>query len=326
MIDNLIECRLEKFISTKPKSMQVGFKNYYTSASWDTGIRFFLSIKDSQVPFWYKLPIIIEADTNNKFGLAFDKKKILQDSLWAQYCIFMHIRIKDDVIDLDTDDKDLILISDLFRIECEETLAKYFDHNNNLWSTYYQLLKETTTAMYKKENIEKQKIPSTIEILKQNGLESSILNIGTAAICFMYGKTKEFLTIKQCVSYLVISSQIINDLNDFKKDLKRGNKNYVAARLMEFQNFKGDSTDEILEQITNYSFNSKQIEMIINDAFNYITKAELEAAPLNLIDLENIIDEFKIYINSIKESFVQKRAEKFLFAAQQYLSRNNVEN
>ncbi len=105
----VVEYRLQNLLNSWSKQMVLEFKNYYSCASWNEGLSFSSKYCNKQVPFWFKLPTVM---FHEYLAISKDSKNgvlnLLNDSLWAQYCLFMHSRIKDDVIDLDTDKRNLL--------------------------------------------------------------------------------------------------------------------------------------------------------------------------------------------------------------------------
>lgn len=312
MNDLVVEYRLQNLLNSWSKQMVLEFKNYYSCASWNEGLSFSSKYCNKQVPFWFKLPTEM---FHEYLTISKDSKKgvlnLLNDSLWAQYCLFMHSRIKDDVIDLDTDKRNLILISDLFRIEAEENLKKYFKYSNLFWSTYYQLLKETTIAMLAKESIEKLKNPAPSKIIEYHGQESSVLLVGLAAICYKFRKRKDFLLLKNYCSLIISSRQIIDDLLDLDEDIKRGNNNYITAKFIQKGIIELIIDEELYTSVMNTRLKFSEITMVLNDAHMYLDKAKLSITSLKTPLLNEIILDFRIYINSIKAKLNQKIMEIF---------------
>lgn len=284
-----IDENLNEFIQTWPRSMKNSFKDYYSNASWPKGMIFSLDYDYEKVPFWFILPNqMLSKFVRGDFG---DEKniKFLHDCLWAQYCIFMFIRIKDDVIDEDEKNALLILISDQFLFDAEETLHKYFERSNPFWKTYFQLLRETTQAMYEKEVFEKLNQQAATEIIELSGKEGAILNIGTAAVCSKYNKINEFKLLKKMTYHLVISRQIIDDLFDLEEDLKIGKFNYAASRLIKNNFTQFDGSNSAIKSLTESMINSDGINILLEDGNKSLGKAEAIAEQFGISFIQDLI-------------------------------------
>jgi len=107
-----------------------------------------------KLPFWLILPGLLHSKYATNLQEKESNNLFLSDILWAQICIFLSIRMKDDVIDLEIENPLFILISDLFLIETEQVLIKYFKREHNFWPVYFQLLKETIASLFEKEDLE----------------------------------------------------------------------------------------------------------------------------------------------------------------------------
>ena len=305
-----IDLRLEEFINTWSKPMTAEFKDYYSNASWQKGMVFSLNYDYEKVPFWFILPSEILSKFFKSDFSSENNMKFLHDSLWAQYCTFMFIRIKDDVIDSNEKNELLILISDQFLFEAEETLLNYFERSNSFWKIFYQLLKETTKAIYEKANLEKLFQQSSDDIIHFSGREASVLNIGTAAVCSKYNKLKEFQLLKKMTYHLVISRQIIDDLFDIEEDLKIGKYNYAASLFFNNNLAEISNSTEAVKVLSKSTIYSEGINVLFDDINKSVEIAELLAKLLELPLIITLIANYRIYIKSISNSFFQQRLKK----------------
>ncbi|MCB0743777.1 MAG: hypothetical protein KDC67_07735, partial [Ignavibacteriae bacterium] len=205
----------------------------------------------------------------------------------------------------------LILISDQFLFEAEETLHKYFEKDNSFWKIFYQLLKETTQAMYEKANLEKLFQQSSDDIIHFSGREASVLNIGTAAVCSKYNKLKEFQLLKKMTYHLVISRQIIDDLFDIEEDLKIGKYNYAASVLFNKNLSEISNSTDAGKVLSKSTINSEGINVLFDDINKSIEIAELLAKLLELPLIITLIANYRSYIIAIKKDFQAKRIEYF---------------
>ncbi|MCB9211818.1 MAG: class 1 isoprenoid biosynthesis enzyme [Ignavibacteriales bacterium] len=308
--DFCIDMQLEKFISAWPKQMTAEFKDYYSNASWQKGMVFSLNYDYEKVPFWFILPHRILSKFVSSDLHDVNNIKFLHDSLWAQYCTFMFIRIKDDVIDSNEKNELLILISDQFLFEAEETLLNYFEKDNSFWKIFYQLLKETTQAMYEKTHLEKLFQQSPDKIIHFSGKEASVLNIGTAAVCSKCNKMKEFQLLKKMTYHLVVSRQIIDDLFDIEEDLKIGKYNYAASLFFNNNLAEISNSTEAVKVLSKSTIYSEGINVLFDDINKSVEIAELLAKLLELPLIITLIANYRIYIKSISNSFFQQRLKK----------------
>ena len=122
---------------------------------------------------------------------------------------------------------------------------------------------------------------------------------------------KLFFILKKFSSLIISSRQIIDDLFDFEEDLKRGNKNYTIAKFLKNEIIQISSDEELYKSIMHTSFKFSEIDVVINDATIYLDKAEKSIATLKIPLLYEIIQDFRIYINSIKAKLNQKKVEAF---------------
>ena len=134
-VDNVISANKKKyntFIQSWPKVLQNYYQSYILKRNsqnkYDPS-----NCSLSTIPFWLKLPILISFNYTKSSKTKNHHQSFLKDILWAQNCIFLFMRIQDDVIDESTIDKKLMEAADILPYEQVQVLNI---DNGNRFTTY----------------------------------------------------------------------------------------------------------------------------------------------------------------------------------------------
>jgi hypothetical protein len=287
--------RLEVFINTLPLSMSNAFDNYYSEVEWKKSSK----TKNPNIPFWILLPYALSEYYAKKDNSDEKERNIINEIIWAQFCIFLFIRIKDDVLDAGTDIY-LSLIADQFLIESEKSFYKYFQKSKTFWSLYHMMLRESTIAMYQKEKFQKDIYSATNDIKNCIIEEGAILNLGIAAVCCRFGKRRDFSKLRNITSHLTVASQLIDDLIDVEEDLNIGNYNYVLRRLIHYDNFTNSSNNEIIEKFNENMVFDNGFVKLTEEISNHLNQAETILSQYGFNKIMDYISDHRNLLSSLK--------------------------
>jgi hypothetical protein len=154
-------------------------------------------------------------------------RRFLRDVLWAQYCLFLFVRIHDDLIDGQAEDRRLIFVADGFLLESQRVFACHF-HDGRFASTVRDLVGSTLSAILEVDAL--QAIPGafTAERLGLYARVSSIFHAGSAAVLTHLGRGRQFAPAALFCDHLAIAMQVLDDLFDIDQDLARGRFNFAG--------------------------------------------------------------------------------------------------
>jgi len=157
----------------------------------------------------------------------------VRDVLWAQFCLFLFVRIQDDLFDGQAEDKRLIYAADQFLIEAERTFGRYFARSSRFWCLLHQALETSTRAILRVDQLQQEEGGSPAELLEAYAQVAEIFKVGTAAVCLKMRRPRDLMALSRFADEMAVAGQIFDDLEDVEEDLRRCRLNYVAKRLLD---------------------------------------------------------------------------------------------
>jgi hypothetical protein len=177
---------------------------------------------------WLLLPTWLAGRLKPKPARA--DRRFLADVLWAQYALFLGVRVHDDLVDRQAQSAWLVYVGDRFLLEAEQALARHtFD--DRFWMLYRQYLGETLDGIAEVDALQRRRRPSRAALARGYARVSAIFKIGSAAVLSRYGRLDWRAPLSAYKDHLAIASQILDDAEDLDEDLRRDRCNYVAAAL-----------------------------------------------------------------------------------------------
>jgi hypothetical protein len=157
----------------------------------------------------------------------------VRDVLWAQFCLFLFVRIQDDLFDGQATDKRLIYAADQFLIEAERTFGRYFARSSPFWSLFHQALESSTRAILRVDQLQQEPCGRPAQLLEAYAQVAAIFKVGTAAVCLKMRRGRDLVALSRFADEMAMAGQILDDLEDVEEDLRRRRFNYVAKRLLD---------------------------------------------------------------------------------------------
>jgi hypothetical protein len=154
-------------------------------------------------------------------------REFLRDVLWAQYCLFLFVRIHDDLIDGQADDRRLIVVADELLLESQRVFARHF-HDGRFASTVRDFVGATLAAILEVDAVQAIPRAFTAERLDLYARVSSIFKAGSAAVLAHVGRRRQFAHVALFCDHLAIAMQVLDDLFDIDQDLARGRFNFAG--------------------------------------------------------------------------------------------------
>ena len=155
------------------------------------------------------------------------ERRFLRDVLWGQYCLFLFVRIHDDLVDGQAHDRRLILIADDLLMESQSAFARHF-HHDDFASVCRGLLGTSLAAILKVDALQANAGEMNAQQLHLYAAVSSIFKAGSAAVLFKCGERRWYSRVAAFCDHLAIAMQVLDDLFDIDQDLARGRVNFAA--------------------------------------------------------------------------------------------------
>jgi hypothetical protein len=167
-------------------------------------------------------------------------RAFLLDILWAQYCLYLAVRIKDDLLDGQVKDTRLSFAADEFARAAGETLLRHFMDNGEFWNYHRRCVRTTLRGIHRVRILQKNRTAGTRGMTHGYAETSSIFKVGIAAVCIATGHQRLLRRLGRAVDRIAIGSQILDDVRDILEDLNQGRLNYAARSILRRVRFSPD--------------------------------------------------------------------------------------
>ena len=230
-LPSFIETRLWAFTKAWPNSLNREYERYTLALNPPRAKRRSRDSGSRDEPFWVPFPGWLFA-AFTRSGTAHSPRGFLNDVIWAQYCLFLAVRVQDDLVDSQARDSSLIYAADEFLLEAERVLARHFGLSPSFSKLYRGCVLTTTRALVGVHALHRSSRIAPARILAGYADESALFDVAPAAICIMFNRAKDFPRVAKFSSEMVVAGQIMDDLQDIEEDLRVGRWNYVVRRIL----------------------------------------------------------------------------------------------
>lgn len=305
-----IQTRLEELTNSWPEVLCIEFNKYINSNLTPPKSDANYDVTKNQL--WYNLIIIFIRAFAEEEGDKEEVKSFLEDILWAQFCLLLTFRIKDDLYDGDIRSNSLIIASDQLLIESYRTYNKYFNGSESFWTAYFNSVETTGLTLILVDEMQQDKNTNPRNLLENYKDVLSIFNIGFKAICIKYKANEKLTNIIEVNNYLSIAGQILDDIKDIDEDLSRGRYNYVSLLLMNSYSEKKNKFGSSHEALLNNLFRKGKLSNVFDNIFELMNFAKVSAGILQIKKLNELILEYAQNINLLQKYYHECRV-KLLF-------------
>ncbi len=226
----LIRARLDRYARALPPSLRRDFGKYLHRARKAQATGTAVGARSQDPAYWLLLPGWL---AHGGIGAHKRPQRILGDVLWGQYCLYLAIRIKDDLFDRQARSKNLSCVADRFMSESKRVFEKYFDERSSFWDGYKRCVETTNAAIRQIDTLQRADTTSASQLLREYAKQSAVFKVGSLAICKVSGRPGIFASISRFADHTAIASQIIDDLQDITEDLKQKRLNYAARVVLQ---------------------------------------------------------------------------------------------
>ena len=177
---------------------------------------------------WTLLPMWLQARARGAASNRADAL-FLHDVLWGQYCLFLFVRIHDDLFDGQARSPALMFVADALLVESERSFAKHL-RPGPFWDLFRDLVDRSLRAILEVDVLQRTPGGMRRESLDVYARVSSIFKVGSAAVCAKYRRTREFRHVSAFADHIAVAGQIVDDVMDVQEDLDRGRFNVAATQ------------------------------------------------------------------------------------------------
>lgn len=221
--------RLVQYIDSRPAGLRTALNQYAGSS-----LRRFAAGSPTALPLWLIAPRWY-ARRRATIG-----RRFLPDVLFGQYCLFLAIRVHDDLLDDQAGTRWLIPAGDDLLIEAEHQFARHVD-SRDFWSLYRRLVRETLHGIAEVDRLQRSPAGMRIAALPLYAKVASIFNVGVAATCSVSNQARAYRQFARYAHHLAICGQLQDDLEDVDEDARRGRMNAAVTMLLKGRRLEAGS-------------------------------------------------------------------------------------
>jgi hypothetical protein len=177
------------------------------------------------LPYWRELPVWL-AQQN---GLPISA---VSDLLFAQECLFLAIRLQDDLFDRHMEPGAGVFAPTLLLLAAHNVLGARFSPADRFWREYRRLISTSLEAIVKVDRLQRAKGADWQQLRAAYIAQNSALKIGTWGVCRIAGIDTVFDAVSRFVDHLAVAGQLIDDLLDMEEDLKAGRTNIASGFML----------------------------------------------------------------------------------------------
>jgi len=210
------------------------------------------------LPDWLTIPVQLhEAWASERTGKPVAD---LGDVLWAQYALFLYIRLQDDVLDRQQEDLRLLFVADRFLLESLACIEQ-----PELLSFYRARLRETVDGILDVRRLEARPGLFTTEHLGLHANVNGIFKVAAASVSALCGRPEEMSWIAPLMDRLAVFSQIGDDVCDLVQDLRAGRFTWVANVLLDADREEHIDVDQRMRRLADGLFDGERRARVVDE-------------------------------------------------------------
>jgi hypothetical protein len=225
---------LEPVLKTWPATLQEEFRAYQVDRRKSP----------SGFPLWLALPEAICKGGNLEPPET--RGKTAELILRGQLCLFLGIRILDDLLDGQSLGGRLALLSDLFLVEGERSLELTPRLSHAFHGVYKQAVRDTLMGIVQVDELQRDLHSGEQALLESYAQVDSIFSVGTEAALDVTGRQADIPESKRFYHEVGKASQILDDLYDMAEDLASGRINVPVRLALAGASVTPESLEEVL--------------------------------------------------------------------------------
>ena len=258
-------------------------------------------------PYWILLPFWLAEKYHGRHYRRALGRRVLDDILWGQYCLFLFIRLQDDLFDRHTDRASLLYPSDLFLLEAERTFSRHFPKGSQFWKIYRDCIEKTLFAIVIGDNMERRPVRNRGRLLEALGGTSTICNVGPAALCGMAGRFRDFKRVTTFSTEMMKAGAIVDDIEDMEEDLRRGRFNYAASFFLRGFRMGEAWKTKALRRVRRESVHGRGPSPLFLQIHRHLDAAEAAMRPFAVPAALEYLRSFRRSVVAMELSFQRKR-------------------
>jgi hypothetical protein len=307
---SFIEARVDDYARSWPRSLQRDFNRYLREQMAERGGG---QKALGRLPhYWLLLPSWLFHRYNSAKRRPEVRTDFLSDVLWGQYCIYLLVRMQDDLLDGQAHSLSLQFAADQFFIESEQTFSQHFRKESSFWRIFREYFRLTTRAVMEVDRLERQPGKMTRSRLSAHAKVCSIFKLGAAAVCMKCRRKKHLPAICRFSDELAISGQILDDLEDLEDDLLRGRFSYVANVVLEVDRKRSRLRGDPMRRIVEGIFINDGMANVLKEVKRHLSRAREAIEPVGISPAERYVDDIAASLSDFEDRLHKTRVRLLL--------------
>jgi hypothetical protein len=286
----VVKRRLEQCLARWPPPLGRALGRYLASRpGWPRGHRPSAAAGLQDRYYWLQLPVWLAAQATRRRRAA--ARAWLPDVLWAQYRLFLFVRIHDDLVDEQgAREPLLVFVADRLLLDAETDLARHLARGA-WWFRCRRLIADSLDAIAQVDGLERRGGGAERAWLDLYARVSAVLKVGAAAACALSGQQARWPLVARFADQIAVANQILDDLVDIDEDLARGRVNFAAAVVAGPPALGRASRGPLRAQLARRGVPIDRVARLVSEARGRLARARRAAAALRLDEAVKYVDE-----------------------------------
>jgi hypothetical protein len=260
-------------------------------------------------PYWLLFPEWLAEMYRKKNNRWPAYRRFLKDVTWAQYCLFMAIKIHDDLFDRHVDRRALLWAGDEFLLEARRVFARHFEQSSRFWGFYHSAIRTTLRAIQDVDWLQNRRKVHFQKVFRLYAAMYEVCKIATFAVCLKAGRMRDFKKVSVFFDEMARVGQTIDDFEDIIEDSRRGRINVAGAYFLRFGDSLCKETSEKIAHNLIFTGASRQFFRMLR---RHIQRAEKSIHYLKLTVLENFMVAYQNSVDGLSDHVHTQRV-KYIF-------------
>ncbi len=261
------------------------------------------------LPYWHLFPVWLARKYNARTPGTI-AGRVLDDILWGQYGVFLAMRIKDDLFDDREITSLLFFAADQFLADASAVFFRHLHHSNRFRDIFTGSINETVRAFMEVEAMLRRRRVSLRRLRDGHARVSSVFKIGSAAICHLAGRPRDFAPVSAAADNLAVAGQILDDFRDMNEDLDRGRLNYAARFIMGTSRPAAAGRDEAVGRIAERLLYSGRLARLFREVIRHVESARDVLGPLRLPKADRYFSDYVQAVRKMADEVARERSRR----------------
>jgi hypothetical protein len=306
-----IERRLRKYLRGIPPRARGEFAAYKRSLLGP----FLMRYRTADQPYWMLLPRWLDRRYRKEGKRPPFRRNFLPDILWGQYCLFLFVRIHDDLFDGQAKAPSLTLIADGLFFEAERMFLRWMPDHPQFWKTCCSYACRTIESVLRVDQL--QQFPGTPlgTLCRTYAGVNAILKVGSLAVCMRYRRSRDAEKIERFANKIAIGSQLLDDLEDLAEDLRRKRLNYVALKILKAERPAPSFNKMPLRYVANRLLFSNIAHKLLEEIMRFFADGYKALEPLQIGEARVMFRRQLQSLKRVQREILRRRAALIVHAA-----------